>query len=202
MSLQTLLQSGRIWRAGAREASLPGERLVPSGHTVLDQALGGWPRGAVVELLGADAGSGGLNLMLPLASDLSRAGRWVVLVNPPHVPYAPAWAGQGVDMARLLWVRCPPEQAVWALEQSLRAPACGAALGWCEPLDGRAVRRLQLAAEDSDALAFLFRAAAAARQSSPAALRLALEGGPEGPRITVLKRRGGRTGQRLVMGRY
>ena len=48
----------------------------------------------------------------------------------------------------------------------------------------------QLAAEAGDALGFLFRPAHAAREVSPAALRLMLEAAPGGLQLQVLKSRG------------
>jgi hypothetical protein len=65
-------------------------------------------------------------------------------------------------------------------------------LGWCNPRDLTALRRLQLAAEQARCLAVLFRPAQAGEQPSPAVLRLALQGGPAGLQVRVVKSRGGR----------
>ncbi len=196
MSLQKLLDQGQLWRAGETSATV---RCRASGHAVLDETLGGWPRGSVIELLTDEQGAGELSVVLPVLADLTRLGQWVVLVNPPYVPYAPAWQNGGVRLERLLWVHSPEVNATWSLEQALRAPGCGAVLGWCAGLPTATIRRLQLAAEDNDALAFLYRSPIHAREPSPAALRLMIDAGPNGTNLSVLKRRGGRAGNRLTV---
>ena len=83
---------------------------------------------------------------------------------------------------------------MWAFEQSLASGACDVALAWGRRLQARGIRRLQLAAERGRALGILFRSQSAARESSPAILRMALEPLPQGVRITLLKSRGGMRG--------
>jgi hypothetical protein len=165
---------------------------VPSGFPVLDRELpgGGWPEGALSEIL-SDA-IGVFVLTVPALARLSAAGRWVLLVTPPHIPYPPALADQGVDLRRLLLVRSEdPDEALWAMEQGLRSGACGAVLAWAEPEQAAILRRLQLAAETGKSLAFLFRGEAAARRSSPAALRLRVRPARSEMEVRILKRRGG-----------
>jgi hypothetical protein len=81
----------------------------------------------------------------------------------------------------------------WAMDQALRSEACSAVLGWANPRDPQALRRLQLAAEQSNSLAVLFRPLQAGLTPSPAVLRLALLGdGRQGLQVRVVKSRGGR----------
>ena len=56
---------------------------------------------------------------------------------------------------------------------------------------GRALRRLQLAAEAGRAWGLLFRSPRAAASPPPAALRLRLEAAGDGLAVRILKRRGG-----------
>ncbi|MCL6507977.1 MAG: translesion DNA synthesis-associated protein ImuA [Bryobacteraceae bacterium] len=186
-----VLQHPAVWRGGelARVAS----PSVPSGFPELDAQLpgGGWPAGALTEIHSDGPGMGELQLTMPAAARLAQSGRWLVLVAPPHLPYAPALAARGVRLARLLLVRAASaEENLWAFEQALRARGCGAVLGWGDFAPERALRRLQLAAESTGALAFLFRFARAI-PASPAALRLHV--GRSGGRkvVRILKRRGG-----------
>ena len=83
----------------------------------------------------------------------------------------------------------------WALEQVLRSGACGMALAWLPRISARAIRRLQLAAEQGRALGVLFRGQQFAHLASPAMLRVALEPWKEphrhGARVTLIKSRGG-----------
>ncbi|TDB33564.1 DNA lesion error-prone repair protein ImuA, partial [Stenotrophomonas sp. TEPEL] len=105
----------------------------------------------------------------------------------PHRPHAPAWAAAGLDLAQLQIIHAAPKQALWAAEQCLRSAACAAVLCWPQQADDRALRRLQVAADSGQCLGFVFREARAARNPSPASLRLQLDHG----QVRVLKCRGG-----------
>lgn len=185
VSISSMLADRRLWRG---QPAPPPAMREPSGHAALDAALptGGWPEAALTELLLAADGIGELQLLLPTLRRLTAAGRPVVWVDPPYRPYAPALANAGVDLAQLHIVDAGRD-APWAIEQCLRSQACGAVLGWPMRADDKALRRLQVAAETGQCLGFLFRPLAAARNPSPAALRLQLEPGT----IRVLKCRGG-----------
>lgn len=185
VSINTMLAERRLWRG--QSAPLPAARE-PTGHAGLDAALptGGWPEAALTELLLAADGIGELQLLLPTLRRLTGAGRPVVWVDPPYRPYAPALANAGIDLAHLHVVEAGRD-APWAIEQCLRSQACGAVLGWPQRADDKSLRRLQVAAETGQCLGFLFRPLGAARNPSPAALRLQLEAGA----IRVLKCRGG-----------
>jgi protein ImuA len=86
-------------------------------------------------------------------------------------------------------------EPLWAFEQTLGSGASDVALAWAvrDPRT-REIRRLQLAAERGKTLGVLFRPQRAARQSSPAVLRIAVESKPTGVRLTLLKSRGGARG--------
>ena len=77
---------------------------------------------------------------------------------PPHVPYAPALAAAGLDLARLVIVRCSnAADQLWAFEQALRAPECGAAFAWFGLADDRLLRRLAVAAREGRTWGVLWR---------------------------------------------
>jgi hypothetical protein len=167
---------------------------LPTGFAQFDAVLpgGGWPVGAITELMPETYGIGELSLLLPALARISRAGRYLAWIAPPCLPYPPALEWRGLALDRLLLVRAHDAQAVlWAAEQALRCPAIGAVLAWPAALDDRRVRRLQLAAEAGGSCGLLFRPPAAARQSSPAALRLGLTALDAGLRIEIHKARGG-----------
>lgn len=189
MSLEALLQRADIWRAD----SAPAVTGLATGFPELDEQLagGGWPAGALTELLVSRHGIGELGLLLPALARLSRGDRWLAFIAPPYIPYAPALAAAGIDLARVLLVepRSRRDQT-WAMEQALRAGSA-AVLAWPDSVQGKMLRRLQLAAEVCGAWGVLFRSPHCASEPSPAALRLRLEPGAPGVRAFILKRRGG-----------
>ena len=122
--------------------------------------------------------------------------RWCAWVAPPLQPFAPALAEGGVALERMLVVQAPRKEAgeksaLWAFEQTLRSGTCDIALAWLRNALPRQIRRLHLAAERGATLGVLFRPREAARNSSPAALRIAVEPAARGARVTLLKSRGG-----------
>lgn len=188
-SLQTVLQRPDVWR-GDRLAALD-KAAIPTGFAPLDEALpgGGWPRGALIELLAAQQGIGELSMLLP-ALRACAAEAPIVLVAPPGEVHAPAWAAQ-FPLARLLLVQAGRDDIAWSTELLLASGGVGAVLAWLPAqTDNKCLRRLQLAAEGRRGLAFLCRPRAAAQTASPAPLRLQLTGSAQGLRVDILKRRG------------
>jgi hypothetical protein len=186
--LDDLLQQRRIWKA--QPTSLP-PSAQPTGHAALDALLptGGWPESALSEILMASEGVGELQLLWPTLARLTRSAERVVLVAPPHVPYPQAWQAAGVDLRWLAIIQASGRDALWATEQCLRSGSCGAVLCWPRRADDRALRRLQVAAETGQTLAFAYRPLQEAVNPSPAALRIAVDARPA--QVRVLKCRGG-----------
>ena len=173
---------------------------ISSGSKALDAELpgGGWPVGALTEILPAHEGIGELRLLGPALATISGQRHKLVWVAPPYVPYAPALAAAGIDMGCLLIVRANSgRDTLWATEQALASNACGAVLAWLPTTRASQaarypeLRRLQLAAERGQALAFLFRSPEYERESSPAALRIAMGTADGGVAVRIFKRRGG-----------
>src|SRR5687767_2491147 len=195
--LEDILRQHPVWRGGAPAAFSP---VLSTTYPDLDRALpgGGWPTGVLTELLCNHEGIGELTLALPALAALTWAGKRVVWLAPPHLPYAPALAAAGVDLAQLAVVRAPGRRdALWAAEQILRAGCCHALLGWFRRASYDELRRLAVAAEASPAFVALFRPSEAAIESSPAGLRLALEAHADALRVRILKRRGAPAGAEL-----
>jgi hypothetical protein len=189
--LAALLDRPDIWRGDALgRVGAPG---IASGFPALDAELpgGGWPAGALTEILPAHEGIGELRLLGPALATLSQRGSRLAWIAPPYLPYAPALAAAGIDLWKLVIVRAAsPKEIFWAVEQALRSSACGAVLAWLPEAKYTQLRRLQVAAESGQAPAFLFRSHATAGESSPAALRIALAAAGGGLAVRILKRRG------------
>jgi hypothetical protein len=192
MSLHSVLARPDIWRGDRLATSCrPG---LPTGYAALDAELpgGGWPTGALTELLLDDEGIGEMQLLIPALARLSRSGRPIALIAPPYIPYAPALAA-GLDLAQLIVVACAAfRETLWTIGQILRSGACGAVLAWLSPVKYAELRRLQLAAEEGRTVAALFRTTRAAAEASPAPLRLALAPAGGQLAIDIIKRHGPR----------
>ena len=187
----------RLQQLGRSTGAVHSLPVVLSGHAALDTRLpgGGWPLGALTELLSNARGIGELGLLLPALIHLARSGRHIVWIAPPYLPYAPALAQQGLPPERVLLIHTErPQDALWATEQALRCPAVGAVLGWSAHIVDRSLRRLQLAAETGGTFGILHRPAEAAREPSPAALRLGLVPTTDGLLLEIRKSRGARAG--------
>ena len=199
--LESLLRSDhRIWRGKrAHDAVCP---TIPTGFAELDRLLpgGGWPLPALIEIMAPTWGIGELSLLLPAMRHLTHAGRWLVWIAPPFVPYAPALAGQGLDLQRVLVVDRPEADADgwWCMEKLLRHPSSGLVMAWPRRLQTVVLRRLQLAAEEGGTLGVLFSGLQAG--PTPAAVRLALAPSADGLEVRVLKMRGGFGGAAIRVG--
>ena len=188
-----------IWQGRSLRRNLA---TLPTGHAALDRQLPGhgWPLGAISELLTETTGHGEFSLLMPALAELSARGQWVVLVDPPWIPYPPAMSGYGVSMERVMLIRTrTPEESLWACEQVLRDIRGGAVLAWHDDPGFTRLRRLQLAARSALKTGFLFRPHTMAHQASPAALRLQLSADPPGTRIRVLKCQGQRAAESIFI---
>ena len=166
---------------------------VPTGFPRLDAELpgGGWPTGSLAELLPSHEGIGELRILGPALAALARAGKRLAWIAPPYLPYAPALAAAGIDLAQVLIIKTrTARDALWAAEQALHSAACGAVLVWPTEAKYAALRRLQLAAERGHAMTMLFRPPHAAKEPSPAVLRLGLHTAAGGLAVQIFKRRG------------
>lgn len=189
VALDTLLQQRQVWKG--QPLGLP-VNIQPTGYANLDGALpaGGWPDSALSEILHAHDGIGELQLLWPTLARLNAAGERVMLVAPPFIPYVPAWQAAGINQRQLVMVDATGDQALWAAEQCLRSGCFGAVICWPQRAGDRAMRRLQVAAETGETLAFAYRSLAEVLNPSPAALRLIMDGAPG--QVRILKARGGR----------
>jgi hypothetical protein len=106
------------------------ERLVRSGLSELDNALGGgFPRGVIVTLEGPQ-GSGRSSVLGRLLATATAGGGLAALIEAPAGPdgalYPPSLAAAGVDLARLLVVPvCDTPGVARAVDVVLRAAAFG-----------------------------------------------------------------------------
>ena len=102
-----------LWRA--HQLGRVERRGWPSGFAALDAELpgGGWPAGALTELLLPHPGVGELRLLAPALAAVQRGARPVMLVAPPARPCGWAWRAMGLELSRMLVVD-PSGSAAWA----------------------------------------------------------------------------------------
>ena len=199
-ALQQVINRNDTWRGNpARQMPCAnGDRhwhdcTLSTGYSTLNAELqgGGWPLGSTVELLSDGCGLGAMGLFLPAMEALSAEGRWQVFIAPPFTPYAPLLQARGIDTEQILLVHPRNrEDLLWATEQALRSSTSSAIFSWlgAHEYSYGELRKLQLAAADSDSLAVLFRPHSAARNHAPASLRLQMR---EYRQVHILKQRGG-----------
>jgi protein ImuA len=215
-----------LWRA--HQLGRPRQAVLASGFAELDAQLpgGGWPAGALTELLLPHPGIGELRLLAPVLAALQRQQRSLMWFDPPAAPCAWALSALGLDLRQLVVVRArqglqrqqarqqalgrlegrarerlPAADVLWALEHALKSGHLGAVLAWLPVrLPADALRRLQLAAQSHPGPAFLLRGEEARLRPSAAPLRLALaSAGPDVLRVALFKRRGPPLAQPLVL---
>lgn len=181
-----------IWRAS--ELGTASVETRSTGFAALDMELpgAGWPQGTLTEILQAQPGLHEWRLLLPVLR-VAMAKAPAVLIGCPHLPNLPALASRGIPSGSLLMVTADkPAERLWAAEQALRCGEVGALLAWLPKARPDQLRRLQMASQaGSRPLVFAFRPAATEHESSPAPLRLRVQGaGRQGLEIRLVKRRG------------
>ncbi|MFY9562220.1 MAG: hypothetical protein WAQ52_18470 [Terriglobales bacterium] len=83
----------------------PAPEMVSSGIRELDALTGGLPRGCLTEIYGP-ASSGRTSILLAALSHASQRGEVCALVDANDALDPESAASAGVEMGRLLWVRC------------------------------------------------------------------------------------------------
>ncbi|MCY1169120.1 hypothetical protein D9M73_91360 [compost metagenome] len=190
------LANTQVWRAG--ELGSASLQVVDTGYVALNRVLpgGGWPQGALAEVMQPQLGQHEWGLVAPaLAAIQSQApDKLMVLLGAPYLPFGPALGARQLNMQRLLCVQGRDAPTLlWATREALQCADVAAVLAWLPDARSAHLRRLQIAAHAHNKLLFVFRPLRAQNESSPAPLRLLLEGtaGDAGNvLLTVLKRRG------------
>src|SRR3984885_5834086 len=204
VSLADLLADARVFRIKDASASQPLSSSRPAGPTVRPALAallpgGGWPTASLVEVLIDASGLGEIQLFLPALAQSQRKRDgdtpWIVWIAPPHEPFAPALAQQGIELSRFIIVRPPGAmEALCAAEQALSSGVCAAVFLWLKGTDDRWLRRLKLAAEEGGALGVVSRPERHRFESSPVVWSLLLFHWWRVPPLSLRKVQGGRQG--------
>jgi hypothetical protein len=90
----------------------PAPATVPSGIAEIDALTGGLPRGALTEIFGP-ASSGRTSMILSALAEATRRQEVCALVDAGDSLHPESAAAAGMDLQRLLWIRCgdnPPQR--------------------------------------------------------------------------------------------
>jgi len=91
----------------------PTPQMVSSGIPALDALTGGLPRGCLTEVCGP-ASSGRTTVLVAALAAATRRGEFCALIDASDALDPHSFATAGVDLDRLLWVRCadslPPKK--------------------------------------------------------------------------------------------
>ena len=83
----------------------PMPEMVSSGIRALDALTGGWPRGCLSEICGP-ASSGRTGILLAALAARTQSGEVCALIDASDTLHPASAQAAGIEMARLLWVRC------------------------------------------------------------------------------------------------
>ena len=189
LKLIEAIDIANVWRAGELGAACV--QTIATGYDALSRVLpgGGWPCGAMTEVLQPQPGQhewglvapaiGALQALAPEPKPEGSLHKWVVLVGAPHCPFGPALGARQLNMQRLLNIHTAKNDSpamLWATREALQCADVTAVLAWLPEARSAHLRRLQIAAQTHNKLLFVFRPLQAQNESSPAPLRLRLAG--------------------------
>ena len=201
-TLERYFQRGQVWKGG-QTPELSGTPILDSGYAELNRELPakGWRAGQVCEIYTQAPGSGEFSLLLPALAKLSQQERWIMLVAPPAIPYAPALKMAGINTERLLMVHpANHKEALWCIEEGLRSGQCSAVLGWLTETNSTSVRRIQLACEEQQNHCWLWPERSAETKATAAPVRMSVRRhSAREAAVRFIKRRGSWPGSEFIL---
>ena len=94
--------------------------IASSGIPAVDELLeGGLPLGTITEIVGPEC-SGRTSFSLSFLSQMTRSGKVCAWIDVSNTFHPESGAAAGVDLSRLLWVRCGVSPSVKELQPSLK----------------------------------------------------------------------------------
>jgi protein ImuA len=188
--LEQLLKRNDIWRGNSR--ALVPQLTLDTGYAELNAALlnGGWPVRSLVEIC-----QKGLQQQewLLFSPTLKASTGYIVLLNPPAIPFCQALIQADIDLERVIIVKVANKADFLASFVELaRTESCEVLLAWQQQqtLGYTELRKCLLATQEASGLCTLFRPESAQQQSSPASLRLLSEITPTAVQLTIFKQKG------------
>jgi len=180
-------------RKTLHSTSLATSLVTPTGIDGLDELLpcGGWPKGGLVELMVPDEYTDALSLLMPALVRLSRQGRWLAMVTPPHQARKRLFTNTDLNPLGVLQLNPHPgRSALWTVESMLQSGNCSVVLAWPNCNTELMDRRLQKAATNGKALGILVRYEGLSTPPSGVDVRLKLEMDAEGSVMYLVNNQG------------
>ncbi|WNO09790.1 translesion DNA synthesis-associated protein ImuA [Teredinibacter sp. KSP-S5-2] len=194
-NLEDLLLRKDIWR-GYNQKTEP-QAALSSGHEELDNVLihGGWPEGCLIELCSENGlCSAEWQLLTPaITTLLAQENGYILLLNPPALPFANRLLQQGIDINRVLIVTPQNKQEfIFCFTELAATKDCQLLLSWApkQSLSYSELRKCQLATARANQLFFLIRQRHTISQSSPASLRIKIQLLETQIQLNILKQKG------------
>jgi len=126
--------------------SRPEPERAPTGVAAIDAAIGGLPRGGLTEIVGP-ASSGRTSLLLAALAAATTREEACAVVDAEDAFSPHSAAGAGVELERVLWVRCghSAEQALKAADLLIQGGGFGLVVMDLGDTPVRSARRISLA---------------------------------------------------------
>ncbi len=124
----------------------PAPETVPTGVAEIDCLTGGLPRGSISEIFGPPS-SGRTSLLLSTLAEATARQEVCAVVDTTEALDPASAAGAGIDLDRLLWIRCAgnPEHALKATDLLVNAGGFGIIVLDLADISPRIARRIPLA---------------------------------------------------------
>lgn len=187
--LEQLKNKRLVWQGNQHQQDLAGDS---TGYAELDQALqGGFPQSGVIDIH-SPIGIGELRLLLPTLRYRQQHKRLLVFIAAPMQINGEMLAEFGIALEQILIIQPDSaEHALWSAEQCLKSGCCHTVILWHQQLEIAQAKRLQLAAEQGDALHIVLRQSRQLSLSLPVSLAMKLSAHEQGVEVQITKRKGG-----------
>ena len=153
-------------------------QTLSTGIAALDALLpaAGWPKHGLVEINVQGVYTDPMDVLLPALSGLSREGRWLAMVTPPHYARVRVNTNPGMDTSSVLQINPHKGRSgLWTLESLMRAGHCRVVMAWPQCRTELMELRLARAATLGRSLGILFRQGEPQAGTAGCAVRLIVE---------------------------
>jgi cell division inhibitor SulA len=153
-------------------------QVLSTGIAALDALLpaGGWPKHGLVEINVQGAYTDPMDVLLPALARLSREGRWLAMVTPPHYARVRINTELSMDTSNVLQINPHKGRSgLWTLESLMRAGHCRTVMAWPRCRTELMEMRLARAATLGRSLGVLFHHGEPRAGTTGCAVRLSVE---------------------------